>query len=797
MASSAQLLIEVLADAKQAEKVLDGLGTAMGGVGESSDKMSAALIAGAASAGAGLLALGVTAFNAFEESAKIGRETVRVLESTGAAAWISADQVSALAQSISDKSGADDEAIQSGANLLLTFTQVQDAVGEGNDIFSQATELSLDMATAMGKDMQGAALQLGKALNDPVKGMQALTRSGVAFTAAQRDQVQALMEVGDLLGAQKVILAEVRKEFGGAAEAAGTPLDKLMVKIGNLQEDLGSKLSPAVQKAAEILGDNLAPAIAKVGEVMSENSGILQLAFAGAAAAVALFAASLAQAAATSIVAFMKEAVLQAQVARIAFTEAAASTGTFGGALAALNFLIGPVGIALAALTAGAFAIIGFFDKSSDSAEKFWATMSKGTDLSNLDSVRSTIDLTREHIEDLSRTAAQAGLGDFAAGIADWLVPFHDVEGSVRDTQNEIDNLSGKTTDLDAAIASNTDKLRLYANAQAGVDESNSTSIASFESLTKHFSDAEVAAGAINGKLLAIAQSKKIDLTDDDAVGRVKALFEATTKTSESTLGMSEAAEKYNDAAATSKDKTDAFKLSLDSLIGIQLSAAQAETSYSKNSVSLLKTLTENRANANGQLKAGTDASLANIVAINNNNSAIQDNVKSALDHANAVFRQTNNLETATGVLNDHRNQLIAVMVQTGYTEEQAKAYVDQLGLTPKNIDTTAHLDKNQASNDASALQGQVDKLGKGVTVPVTLTLIDKIGGSIRAIENMGRSVAVPAGPTVGTTTITTQPINVSVSHAGLGVDSPTLQRQIVAAIRKHEARNGRSVLVS
>ena len=38
-----------------------------------------------------------------------------------------------------NKSGIDDEAIQSGENLLLTFTDIRNEVGKGNDIFNQAT----------------------------------------------------------------------------------------------------------------------------------------------------------------------------------------------------------------------------------------------------------------------------------------------------------------------------------------------------------------------------------------------------------------------------------------------------------------------------------------------------------------------------------------------------------------------------------------------------------------------------------------------------------------------------------
>lgn len=177
--------------------------------------------------------------NEYSESVKVGAETERVIRTTGGAAGVTAKQVERLSTALSEKTGVDDETIQSSANLLLTFTNVRNELGKGNDVFSQAVKLSGDMATSLGTDSRTAAMQLGKALNDPVKGVTALTRAGVSFTQQQKDQIRWAMFFGDKLAAQKVILGEVSKEFGGAAEAAATPIDKLKVKWANFQESLG------------------------------------------------------------------------------------------------------------------------------------------------------------------------------------------------------------------------------------------------------------------------------------------------------------------------------------------------------------------------------------------------------------------------------------------------------------------------------------------------------------------------------------------------------------------------------
>lgn len=264
---------------KKVESDADGLAGKLSGLGSKiSPGMAAA--AGAVVAGVGLMVRG--AWMAAEESAKIGRETERVIKTTGAAAWTSADQVADYAEELSNVTGVDDELIQSGENLLLTFTRIQNKVGEGNDVFDRATAAALDMSTVLGTDMSGAAIQVGKALNDPIKGLTALSRAGVSFTAQQKEQIRTLTEAGDVLGAQKIILQELEKEFGGAAAAAATPFDKLRVQLGNLQEDLGSALIPAVSAAATAVQGLVSGFSALPGPAQGAIVGIAAVGAAGA-----------------------------------------------------------------------------------------------------------------------------------------------------------------------------------------------------------------------------------------------------------------------------------------------------------------------------------------------------------------------------------------------------------------------------------------------------------------------------------------------------------------------------------
>ncbi len=208
---------------------------------------------GAVALGVGLTVGIKKSIDSFREAQKVGRQTNAVLKSTGKAAGYSKREIESLATTLSKKTGIDDEAVQSTENLLLTFTKI----GKQGGVFKKTTALALDMSAALGQDTKSSAIQLGKALNNPIKGVTALQRVGVAFTEQQRDQIKAMTESGNLLGAQKIILKEVATEFGGSAEAVATPMDKLKVTLDNIGETVGSWLVPAMDKGAAALNNFL------------------------------------------------------------------------------------------------------------------------------------------------------------------------------------------------------------------------------------------------------------------------------------------------------------------------------------------------------------------------------------------------------------------------------------------------------------------------------------------------------------------------------------------------------------
>jgi hypothetical protein len=169
------------------------------------------------------------------------------LKSTKSVAGQTADSIRNLAQKYEDLNATiDDKVIQAGENVLLTFTNVR------KQAFEPALKAALDLSVGMKQDLQTSIVQIGKALNDPIKGLTSLSRIGVAFSAGQKTQIKDLIKHNDLLGAQKVILGELSKEFGGRFAAGGKTAAGAIAGIGDaveeLQMALATGLLPVVQK---------------------------------------------------------------------------------------------------------------------------------------------------------------------------------------------------------------------------------------------------------------------------------------------------------------------------------------------------------------------------------------------------------------------------------------------------------------------------------------------------------------------------------------------------------------------
>jgi len=199
----------------------------------------------------------VRVFGSFiNEATEAEKATARVtaaVRSTGGAAGYTAEQLKGIAGGLEAALSIDaDDLMSQVTTPLLTFKAVT------GDVFEEAQVQVLNMSRALGVDLQGAAMQVGKALQDPVEGLTALRRSGVSFSDAQQDVIQALYNTGQAAEAQRLILAELASEFGGQAEAyAGTragQIEALKISFNNLKEAIGNGLLPVIAGLGSVVG---------------------------------------------------------------------------------------------------------------------------------------------------------------------------------------------------------------------------------------------------------------------------------------------------------------------------------------------------------------------------------------------------------------------------------------------------------------------------------------------------------------------------------------------------------------
>ena len=229
-------------EVQKAERSVDGLDKSQKNAKRSGDDWSKGtekLTTAFKALGVGLAvasAAGAVIFNkmiaATIEQDRVMAQLNATLKSTGGAAGKTASDLAKTAAELQKITTYGDEAIISAQSLLLTFKEIK------GDNFDRTTKAVLDMSTAMGTDLKSAAIQLGKALNDPATQLSALSRSGVSFSESQKEMVKAMVESGNIAEAQTLILKELESQFGGSAEAARNTLGGALEGLKNNWGDL-------------------------------------------------------------------------------------------------------------------------------------------------------------------------------------------------------------------------------------------------------------------------------------------------------------------------------------------------------------------------------------------------------------------------------------------------------------------------------------------------------------------------------------------------------------------------------
>ncbi len=197
-----------------------------------------------------LVALGTEAVRRSTQAAQAMLLLKATLASAGNTSGKTAEQLAATAKELRNISTFQDDDILRGVTVnLLRFGNVQ------GPIFDRAQKAVVNLSAALGQDLQSASIKVGRALNDPIKGVQALTRLGISFTTAQKEQIKALVQNGQGMEAQGIILGELEKKFNGAAKALrdATPGAEFKNTWDDFTETIGGELVPALQDLLSIL----------------------------------------------------------------------------------------------------------------------------------------------------------------------------------------------------------------------------------------------------------------------------------------------------------------------------------------------------------------------------------------------------------------------------------------------------------------------------------------------------------------------------------------------------------------
>ena len=264
---------------------------------------------------------------AAEESEIANNRLEAVFRSMGDTTGQAARQASEYASALSMQIGVEDEAILAAQAKLATFAKVSDQTARMSGVFDRATQAAFDLASAGFGDASSNATQLGKALQDPIKGITALSRSGVTFTQQEKDKIKALVAANRTLDAQNIILKAVETQVGGNAKATASNTRKMIVSWGEVSETIGKALLPALNKISAWLTS----VVPRVQAFIENNQGLVQAIAAGGVALLAF---------------------------GVAFKIAAGAMAIFN-AVAAAN----PVVLIIAAIAAAAALIIFYWDE--------------------------------------------------------------------------------------------------------------------------------------------------------------------------------------------------------------------------------------------------------------------------------------------------------------------------------------------------------------------------------------------------------------------------------------------------
>jgi hypothetical protein len=283
-ATSRALTLKLLADISDFTKGIDQSQKQVTTMGDKITKFGKAAGVALLAAGAAAVAFGAKAIQAGEAAATSNARIDQINKSMGLFGD-STDEVTAslvsYANQVARSTGIDQNQIKATQAKLLTFKELAVTADQVGGNFERATQAAIDLGAAGFGTAETNAVQLGKALNDPIKGITALARSGVTFTESEKARIKVLVESNKVGEAQNLILAAIETQVGGTAEATSNATDRIKVGLSQVTETIGMALLPAFEKVTAFLLDEVFPAFqAYVLPIVKELAAFIQENFA-------------------------------------------------------------------------------------------------------------------------------------------------------------------------------------------------------------------------------------------------------------------------------------------------------------------------------------------------------------------------------------------------------------------------------------------------------------------------------------------------------------------------------------
>ena len=187
------------------------------------------------------------------------------VRATGSELGLTTEALIEHAQALSRVTQFGDEVIISAQGVLAQFGTIS------GETMPRATRAALDLASALGTDLNSAAQRLGRALSEPERATTLLRQANIILNDSQQETIDNFLAVGDEASAMGFILEQVERQFGGFAEAVGQSSVGILARFENLKGDLLEAVGGIMTPLRTRFVESITPAIEDLIQWINEN----------------------------------------------------------------------------------------------------------------------------------------------------------------------------------------------------------------------------------------------------------------------------------------------------------------------------------------------------------------------------------------------------------------------------------------------------------------------------------------------------------------------------------------------